>query len=255
MGSFCFFAFLLSLIISQAVCLSLSNLNKPIARVKRQFEIQDGEVENVQVDDIEGDTDGSDFNGAMENFDDQPQQGGFVDQRGSNEEGQFEQPQGQGFPQNQQQGFADDFGLQQNQNQGSRGQGVGQNQQQGQNQGSQNQQQGFEDDFGGLQQNQNQGSRGQNQQQGGGRETQGQGQPQGSRGRGNPPTSVAPPQPTGTTTPRPQFTRCFMNCPVTPQYNPVCGTDSVTYSNEGRLNCARNCGANVQVASVGSCSG
>lgn len=37
-------------------------------------------------------------------------------------------------------------------------------------------------------------------------------------------------------------TPCEEACLVTPQYNPVCGDDNVSYFNEGRLNCARKCG-------------
>lgn len=46
----------------------------------------------------------------------------------------------------------------------------------------------------------------------------------------NAPTSPAPPS---TTT----------NCPcvATAEYNPICGTDNVTYWNRGRFNCAKNC--------------
>nr|CAD7461881.1 unnamed protein product [Timema tahoe] len=35
---------------------------------------------------------------------------------------------------------------------------------------------------------------------------------------------------------------CTTNCPVTNEFNPVCGTDQVTYGNPGKLNCAVNCG-------------
>jgi len=33
------------------------------------------------------------------------------------------------------------------------------------------------------------------------------------------------------------------NCPcvATAEYNPVCGSDNVTYWNMGRFNCAKNC--------------
>lgn len=35
---------------------------------------------------------------------------------------------------------------------------------------------------------------------------------------------------------------CVFYCPSTSEYNPVCGTDNVTYSNLSKLKCAQNCG-------------
>lgn len=37
--------------------------------------------------------------------------------------------------------------------------------------------------------------------------------------------------------------RTTINCPciATAEYNPVCGSDNVTYWNMGRFNCAKNC--------------
>jgi hypothetical protein len=32
------------------------------------------------------------------------------------------------------------------------------------------------------------------------------------------------------------------DCPVPPQFNPVCGSDGVTYGNLQKLNCAQSCG-------------
>lgn len=43
----------------------------------------------------------------------------------------------------------------------------------------------------------------------------------------------------GMGTPR---TPCENACQTTPEYNPVCGTDRVTYYSEGRLKCAQRCG-------------
>lgn len=40
----------------------------------------------------------------------------------------------------------------------------------------------------------------------------------------------------------PRPSRCETSCLTTPEYNPVCGSDSVTYNNLGRLRCAAGCG-------------
>ncbi|XP_028174997.1 uncharacterized protein LOC114363471 isoform X1 [Ostrinia furnacalis] len=52
----------------------------------------------------------------------------------------------------------------------------------------------------------------------------------------------------------PSQKECVQNCPTTSEYNPVCGSDSVTYFNPGRLLCARNCGLNVRQTRIGSCA-
>lgn len=36
--------------------------------------------------------------------------------------------------------------------------------------------------------------------------------------------------------------QCIQTCPTTPEYNPICGTNNVTYDNRGRLECAKFCG-------------
>ncbi|XP_063989409.1 uncharacterized protein LOC135168797 isoform X2 [Diachasmimorpha longicaudata] len=59
---------------------------------------------------------------------------------------------------------------------------------------------------------------------------------------------------TTTTTPSPAMTRCMQNCPVTGQYNPVCGSDNVVYSNIGKLECAASCGTPVTFRHFGQCS-
>ncbi|KAI5636274.1 hypothetical protein NE865_11038 [Phthorimaea operculella] len=43
-------------------------------------------------------------------------------------------------------------------------------------------------------------------------------------------------------------TVCIRSCPVTSEYNPVCGSNNVTYSNPGRLECAKFCGVDVNLA-------
>ncbi|KAJ3666067.1 hypothetical protein Zmor_001522 [Zophobas morio] len=58
---------------------------------------------------------------------------------------------------------------------------------------------------------------------------------------------------TTTTTASPQYTTCIRRCPVTPQYNPICGTNRITYNNESHLRCAQQCGLSVQRAFGGSC--
>ncbi|RZB73473.1 Kazal 1 domain containing protein [Asbolus verrucosus] len=55
----------------------------------------------------------------------------------------------------------------------------------------------------------------------------------------NPPTSKPP---VTTTDKNQEYKNCVQKCPTTPEYNPVCGTNSVTYDNESKLNCARRCG-------------
>ncbi|XP_013138131.1 PREDICTED: uncharacterized protein LOC106103036 isoform X2 [Papilio polytes] len=59
-----------------------------------------------------------------------------------------------------------------------------------------------------------------------------------------------------TTTPAasdPTIDDCIANCPVTAEYNPVCGTNNVTYPNPGRLYCAQACGTNVNLLRSSPC--
>ncbi|XP_012543186.1 uncharacterized protein LOC105840714 [Monomorium pharaonis] len=61
---------------------------------------------------------------------------------------------------------------------------------------------------------------------------------------------------TATSIPLPddQYNACVINCPVTPEYNPVCGTDNVDYTNPGLLSCAARCGKEVALNYYGRCS-
>ena len=36
--------------------------------------------------------------------------------------------------------------------------------------------------------------------------------------------------------------KCVQDCPTTSEYDPLCGTDNVTYINAGKFTCAQNCG-------------
>lgn len=47
---------------------------------------------------------------------------------------------------------------------------------------------------------------------------------------------------------------CVRSCPVTSEYNPVCGSNGVTYANPGRLECAQQCGVAVQLARSTACA-
>ncbi|KAL0880026.1 hypothetical protein ABMA27_002524 [Loxostege sticticalis] len=47
---------------------------------------------------------------------------------------------------------------------------------------------------------------------------------------------------------------CVFNCPKTPEYNPICGTDGVKYYNMGTLRCAQYCGVDVEPTHPAPCS-
>ena len=51
-----------------------------------------------------------------------------------------------------------------------------------------------------------------------------------------------------------QYNACVNSCPVTHEYNPVCGTDNVDYTNPGGLGCAQRCGKEVILRYYGRCS-
>ncbi|KAL2724120.1 solute carrier organic anion transporter family member 5A1-like [Vespula squamosa] len=50
------------------------------------------------------------------------------------------------------------------------------------------------------------------------------------------------------------YENCITSCLVTPEYNPVCGTDNISYDNPGKLNCAIGCGKKITLNSYGRCS-
>nr|XP_014291766.1 uncharacterized protein LOC106690749 [Halyomorpha halys] len=60
-----------------------------------------------------------------------------------------------------------------------------------------------------------------------------------------------------TTTPLPDvlFHIPNCNCRFPPQYNPVCGSDGLSYVNAQMLKCARRCGNDVVIARIGACRG
>ncbi|XP_046978192.1 follistatin-like [Vanessa cardui] len=46
---------------------------------------------------------------------------------------------------------------------------------------------------------------------------------------------------------------CMLLCPTTQEYNPVCGTNNITYYNYGKLFCAQVCGVDVQLSRRSPC--
>ncbi|KAH8317172.1 hypothetical protein KR074_000449 [Drosophila pseudoananassae] len=58
-----------------------------------------------------------------------------------------------------------------------------------------------------------------------------------TQGDGSSTTTTARP-----TTPSPRYLACLQVCPVTSEYNPICGSDNIVYYNENRFNCAVRCG-------------
>ncbi|XP_012283432.1 uncharacterized protein LOC105701339 [Orussus abietinus] len=47
--------------------------------------------------------------------------------------------------------------------------------------------------------------------------------------------------------------RTCPQCLITPEYNPVCGTNKVTYNNPNALKCAKFCGQDVDLLFYGAC--
>ncbi|KAJ2951038.1 hypothetical protein O0L34_g5414 [Tuta absoluta] len=101
-----------------------------------------------------------------------------------------------------------------------------------------------------------QGNQGSNQwNQGGNQWDQGnQGGNQWDQGnQGNQPRPTPTPNANGSTTQSTSVETCIRNCPVTAEYNPVCGTNLVQYTNPGRLTCAQSCGVNVSLLRASPC--
>lgn len=49
--------------------------------------------------------------------------------------------------------------------------------------------------------------------------------------------------------------QCVQDCTTSSEYNPVCGTNNVTYFNPGKFKCARECGVDVFIKQDGRCPG
>uniref|UniRef100_A0A034WLJ9 Kazal-like domain-containing protein n=1 Tax=Bactrocera dorsalis TaxID=27457 RepID=A0A034WLJ9_BACDO len=60
---------------------------------------------------------------------------------------------------------------------------------------------------------------------------------------------------TAPTTASPQFLNCFGSCPTTSEYNPVCASNQQQYQNPQKFDCARQCGADIQIVRRGACQG
>ncbi|KAK4887824.1 hypothetical protein RN001_004095 [Aquatica leii] len=70
------------------------------------------------------------------------------------------------------------------------------------------------------------------------------------------PSTISPsgPETTAATTKAPQaYVTCLQACPATPEYNPICGTNSETFTNLSRFRCAQKCGLRVDILFNGRC--
>ncbi|KAK9710355.1 Kazal-type serine protease inhibitor domain [Popillia japonica] len=80
---------------------------------------------------------------------------------------------------------------------------------------------------------------------------------------GEDPVSSAPSSTTQSPTPstppsqpnQDQINQCIKACPATSEFNPICASNNRTYTNEGKFNCAKNCGAgDIEIKFLGSCN-
>ncbi|XP_017028773.1 uncharacterized protein Kaz1-ORFB [Drosophila kikkawai] len=51
----------------------------------------------------------------------------------------------------------------------------------------------------------------------------------------------------------PRYLACLQTCPITSEYNPICGSDNNNYYNLNRFNCAVGCGLDIQRVHQGIC--
>ncbi|XP_018398209.1 PREDICTED: uncharacterized protein LOC108776178 [Cyphomyrmex costatus] len=51
-----------------------------------------------------------------------------------------------------------------------------------------------------------------------------------------------------------QFDKCMGSCPIILLYDPICGTDEVTYVNKSGLKCAQCCGKEITIKHRGNCT-
>ncbi|XP_047520454.1 sporozoite surface protein 2-like isoform X2 [Pieris napi] len=50
-------------------------------------------------------------------------------------------------------------------------------------------------------------------------------------------------------------TKCVQDCSTSSDYQPICGTNNVTYFNEEKFECAQKCGIEVAIRQQGACDG
>ncbi|KRF98969.1 uncharacterized protein Dwil_GK27283 [Drosophila willistoni] len=67
------------------------------------------------------------------------------------------------------------------------------------------------------------------------------------------PTTATPPSTATASALSPRYFACLQSCPATSEYNPICGTDNVSYYNGAKFNCAVQCGNNIQRLNSGAC--